>query len=61
MELGREGITYAPTAKMAVTIKTSIESMRFTSVPSEYEHMPIMMNRLKAAEPTIVPGPRSPE
>lgn len=52
---------YANTEKDAVTMKTMIASIRRVSgVGIEKMQMPVMHNRLNAADPTIVPGPRAP-
>mmetsp|Transcript_115613 Transcript_115613/g.331989 ORF Transcript_115613/g.331989 Transcript_115613/m.331989 type:complete len:248 (+) Transcript_115613:1978-2721(+) len=52
---------YASIAKMTVTWYTAVRSIARTS-PSGIEYMQtaMMMNKLKAADPTIVPGPKAP-
>mmetsp|Transcript_20272 Transcript_20272/g.71692 ORF Transcript_20272/g.71692 Transcript_20272/m.71692 type:complete len:212 (-) Transcript_20272:445-1080(-) len=51
--------TYANTEKKAVTVKTpSSLILRVSPLGIEITQMPTMMSRLKAAEPTMVDGPR---
>ena len=54
--------TYAKIEKKPVILKTPMSAiLRVSPSGSAVTHTAMMMKRLKAAEPTMVDGPRSPE
>lgn len=63
-ERQRKSHTYANMEKKLVVRKTPIMSIFFTALspsPTAIIETALMIKRLKAAEPTIVDGPKSPE